>query len=141
MLAGALTRNILLSLAEAEFFRPRWSAEILDEFVRQFERRFSDPKGAARQRAMMERAFPEALVADYGGFIDARYTTNNISIHGDVAIHQFIGEWTVAMPDGETIHETSKGIHILERQADGRWVITMDVWNTDTRPGADTEEM
>ncbi len=70
VLAGALTRNILLSLAEAEFFRPRWSAEILDEFVRQFERRFGDPDGAARQRAMMERAFPEALVADYGGFID-----------------------------------------------------------------------
>ena len=70
VLAGALTRNILLSLAEAEFFRPRWSAEILDEFVRQFERRFGDPEGAARQRAMMERAFPEALVADYGSFIE-----------------------------------------------------------------------
>lgn len=65
VLAGALPRNILLSLAEAEFFRPRWSAEILDEFVRQFERRFGDPEGAARQRSMMERAFPAAVLARY----------------------------------------------------------------------------
>ena len=70
VLAGALPRNILLSLAEAEFFRPRWSAEILDEFVRQFERRFGDLEGAARQRRMMERAFPEALVTDHQGLIE-----------------------------------------------------------------------
>jgi len=30
-LAGALTRNIVLSLAEAGFFRPFWSRRILDE--------------------------------------------------------------------------------------------------------------
>ena len=69
VLAGALARNMLLSLAEAEFFRPRWSSEILDEFVRQFERRFDDPAGAARQRQMMERAFPEALVTDHQALI------------------------------------------------------------------------
>jgi hypothetical protein len=32
VLAGALTRNIILSLAEAGFFRPYWSVRILDEF-------------------------------------------------------------------------------------------------------------
>jgi hypothetical protein len=32
VLAGALTRNIILSLAEAGFFRPYWSVQILDEF-------------------------------------------------------------------------------------------------------------
>ena len=30
-LAGALKRNLLLTLAEAEFFRLRWSDQILDE--------------------------------------------------------------------------------------------------------------
>ncbi|MEM9524145.1 MAG: hypothetical protein AAF982_09160 [Pseudomonadota bacterium] len=30
-LGGALRRNMLLSLAEAGLFRPRWSARILDE--------------------------------------------------------------------------------------------------------------
>ena len=67
-------------------------------------------------------------------FENARYTTNNISIHGDVAIHQFTGQWTTATPDGEPLEELSKGIHILERTPDGNWVITMDVWNTDTPP-------
>lgn len=30
-LAGALKRNLLLTLAEAEFFRLRWSIKVLDE--------------------------------------------------------------------------------------------------------------
>ena len=91
--------------------------------------------GAETNMAMLE----EWLATS--GFADARYITNNISIHGVVAIHQFTGEWTVILPDGETVHETSKGIHVLERLPDGRWVIAMDVWNTDTPPGGDTEEM
>lgn len=31
VLGGALRRNMLLSLAEAGLFRPRWSSRILDE--------------------------------------------------------------------------------------------------------------
>lgn len=31
VLAGALKRNLILSLAAAEFFRIRWSTRILDE--------------------------------------------------------------------------------------------------------------
>lgn len=38
VLVGALTRNVLLSLAEAGFFRPRWTTDILDEFERAFDR-------------------------------------------------------------------------------------------------------
>ncbi len=30
-LAGTLKRNLLLTLAEAEFFRVRWSEQVLDE--------------------------------------------------------------------------------------------------------------
>ena len=30
-LASALRRNLLLTLAEAEFFRVRWSVQVLDE--------------------------------------------------------------------------------------------------------------
>jgi hypothetical protein len=33
-LAGALKRNLLLTLAEAQFFRVRWSAPVLDETQR-----------------------------------------------------------------------------------------------------------
>lgn len=34
VLGGALRRNMLLSLAEAGLFRPRWSTRILDETLK-----------------------------------------------------------------------------------------------------------
>ena len=71
VLAGALSRNILLSLAEAGFYRPRWSADILEEFLRFFIKQYDDEATAIRQRSNMETAFPEALVADYEQLIDA----------------------------------------------------------------------
>lgn len=70
-MVGTLSRNFLLTLADAEFFRLRWSAEILDETERAVEsimtgRGIADARArAARSRANMERAFPEALVEDY----------------------------------------------------------------------------
>jgi len=60
VLIGALTRNILLSFADAGYFSPVWSDDILDEFQRVFVRRFGDEEIALRQRRNMEAAFPEA---------------------------------------------------------------------------------
>jgi len=71
VLAPDLTRNMLLSLAEAEFFRPRWSSRIMDETERTIAmlRRGhdkSDPEGDAnRARLAMERAFEDATVAGF----------------------------------------------------------------------------
>lgn len=70
-LAGTLNRNFLLTLAEAEFFRLRWSSQILDETQRAVEkimtaRAISDgAERAWRSRQKMETAFPEAMVEDY----------------------------------------------------------------------------
>jgi predicted nucleic acid-binding protein len=70
-LAGALKRNLLLSLAEAEFFRVRWSAPILNETEAAI-RAILTGKGvedaddrAARARAYMEAAFEEATVEGF----------------------------------------------------------------------------
>jgi predicted nucleic acid-binding protein len=62
VLAGALTRNIILSLAEAGFFRPYWSFRILDEFERYCAERTGSAENAKRQRGRIEAAFPEAIV-------------------------------------------------------------------------------
>jgi len=73
VLAGTLKRNLLLTLAEAEFFRLRWSVQILDETQRAIQTILegrNDPEAeakAARARSAMERAFEEACV----GGIDA----------------------------------------------------------------------
>jgi len=70
-LAGALKRNLLLTLAEAEFFRARWSAPILDETERAIARMIEqkgDPdhhEKAGRARASIEAAFKDAIVSGF----------------------------------------------------------------------------
>lgn len=71
ILAGALKRNLLLTLAEAEFFRLRWSVQVLEETERAIEkilrgRGVEDATDRARRaRAAMEAAFEEACVLDF----------------------------------------------------------------------------
>ncbi len=73
VLVSTLRRNLLLTLAEAEFFRVRWSAEVLAETQRAIARLLLD-KGrseseasalAERAIAVMRRAFEEAEVTDF----------------------------------------------------------------------------
>ncbi|KIC45473.1 PIN domain-containing protein [Tateyamaria sp. ANG-S1] len=68
VLGGALRRNMLLSLAEAGLFRPRWSARILDETQKAILGITKGATDGARQRAAIEAAFPESLVVGYEVF-------------------------------------------------------------------------
>jgi hypothetical protein len=74
-LASALKRNLLLSLAEAEFFRLRWSTRVLDETEAAIEeilrgKGFDDATARAKQaRASMEAAFEDAMVTDVDNFL------------------------------------------------------------------------
>ena len=76
-LAGALKRNLLLTLAEAEFYRLRWSSRILDETEGAISRILTDkgaqdPDGrAAYARGQMEAAFREASVDNFELLIPA----------------------------------------------------------------------
>jgi hypothetical protein len=74
-LASVLRRNLILSLAEAEFFRVRWSAKVLDETETAIEK-IAEGRGlvdsaqrAKRARQAMEVAFEEGLVTDFDGFL------------------------------------------------------------------------
>jgi hypothetical protein len=74
-LAGALKRNLLLTLAEAEFFRVRWSAKVMQETADAIRdildgRDVSDAeaRGHAAVAAMTD-AFEDAMVADYDDFL------------------------------------------------------------------------
>jgi PIN domain-containing protein len=74
-LAGTLKRNLLLTLAEAEFFRLRWSLLVLEETERAIEKILQGKnvadatERAKRARAAMESAFEEACVADFDDFL------------------------------------------------------------------------
>lgn len=76
-LAGALKRNLLLSLAEAEFFRIRWSTQILDETEAAIRDILTAKgveeagHGAKRARRYMEEAFEEAVVEGFDAMLNA----------------------------------------------------------------------
>lgn len=78
-LVSVWRRNLLLTLAEAEFFRVRWSEKVLEETERAItrlmdERDIADSKTRAAQSvASMRAAFPEALVEDFGLFEATSY--------------------------------------------------------------------
>lgn len=76
-LASVFKRNLLLSLAEAGFFRVRWSVAVLDETERAIERMLT-AKGredaaarARRARESMSVAFEDACVSDFGQLLPA----------------------------------------------------------------------
>jgi hypothetical protein len=76
-LADSLKRNLLLTLAEAGFFRLRWSALVLDETEAAIEAmqrkkgRTDATERAKRARASMETAFEDATVTDFDNFLSA----------------------------------------------------------------------
>lgn len=69
VLGGALRRNMLLSLAEAGLFRPRWSSRVLDETQKAISQITKGETDGARQRAAIKAAFPESLVTGYEIFL------------------------------------------------------------------------
>jgi predicted nucleic acid-binding protein len=72
VLYPATLRDTLLRLAEAGFYRPRWSAQILDEVARNLvsNRAISEAQAQSLIEAITD-AFPEAVVTDYESLIPA----------------------------------------------------------------------
>jgi ketosteroid isomerase-like protein len=59
------------------------------------------------------------------------YTASDIIVAGDTAIERYGGSVTLTPTGGESLSGTFKGIHIYERQADGSWKMSQDIWNFD----------
>jgi uncharacterized protein (TIGR02246 family) len=62
------------------------------------------------------------------------YSDEQITVSGDMAVHYYGFEWTVAPKGEQGIQEKGHGVHVLQRQADGSWKIAYDTWSTDTAP-------
>ena len=82
----------------------------------------------------------EALTAWLTEFMNAvtpnvTYSTSNFMVSGDWAIEPYAGTLTLTPKDGgAATTEGLKGIHIYQRQADGSWKMTHDIWNSDSPP-------
>ena len=74
-LASVLKRNLLLTLAEAEFFRIRWSDKVMDETeaaiakMQAAKGHADSEERASKARLAMETAFQEARVFDFDQFL------------------------------------------------------------------------
>ena len=71
VLFGAYLCDTVLRLAEAELFRPLWSAGVLDELSRNLILRGLRPDQVDRRIGQMRRAFPDAMVEDYEPLVAA----------------------------------------------------------------------
>lgn len=71
ILYPAPTRDLLLSIAEEELFKPFWSATIQDEWIRNLliNRSDLDPKQLNRTATLMNMAFPDAMTEEYEKWI------------------------------------------------------------------------
>jgi hypothetical protein len=61
--------DTLLRLAEAEAYRPLWSADVLAELHRNLVARGLGPDRVDRRIAQMSRSFPDAVVTGYESLI------------------------------------------------------------------------
>lgn len=69
--------------------------------------------------------------------VNGRYTSSEIDVAGDWAIERFTGELALTpKAGGPAVTEQLKGIHVYQRQTDGTWRITQDVWNYNAPPPA-----
>jgi predicted nucleic acid-binding protein len=70
-LAGALRRNILLSLAEAGFYRIQWSEKILVEAGEAIAKITAGKADVPKQIDVMKQAFEEAMIDDFAAIEEA----------------------------------------------------------------------
>jgi ketosteroid isomerase-like protein len=53
---------------------------------------------------------------------------------GDLAYARGIFSWTFRVAEGEPFSDTGKWIAIWRRQADGSWLLSHDIWDSDRVP-------
>ena len=60
-----------------------------------------------------------------------------VTVSGDWAVETYGGVATFSLKGGgDTFVEQIKGIHVYQRDDDGAWQITHDIWNVDAEPAA-----
>jgi ketosteroid isomerase-like protein len=61
------------------------------------------------------------------------FTLNPVEIEGvgKLAYQRGTYQMTMLLPGGVTASDSGKYVEIRRRQADGTWLITRDIWNSD----------
>jgi len=81
--------------------------------------------------AVTGRAAIQAFLESFPPITDFNLTEVTVDGSGDVAFVHGTYSMTLTMPDGMSMSDSGKSIEIRRRQADGRWLITHDIFNSD----------
>lgn len=78
-------------------------------------------------------AYYQSIFDEYEPALSSRY--EHVAVSGDLAYGRGIAEVTLTPRDGGApVTSTAKYLNILERQADGSWMTTHDIWNANEAP-------
>ena len=66
-----------------------------------------------------------------GSSIQGDVEVTDFALSGDLAVERYAYDFEI-VPDagGDSIEDEGKGLHVYQRQPDGTWKITVDIWNS-----------
>ena len=116
-----------VSSARAEAFNNSDAAEIASHFTENAIL-MAPGKPASKGRKAVE-AYYQSIFNEFEPDLDSRYV--EIKISGDIAYARGIADVTlISKSGGDTTTSSAKYVNILERQSDGTWKTTHDIWNS-----------
>lgn len=120
-----------VSNARAEAFNRSDAAEIAAYFTD--EAILMAPGTPAMTGRDAVRDYYQSIFDQYTPKLESRYV--EVEVEGDLAYGRGIATITLT-PEGsrDTVVSTSKYLNILERQPDGSWKTTHDIWNANSAP-------
>ncbi len=79
------------------------------------------------QKAIQE--YYQSIFDEFDTALESGY--EDVKVHGDLAYGRgFAKVWLTPKSGGEKMYSESKYLNILERQSDGTWKTTHDIWNS-----------
>jgi uncharacterized protein (TIGR02246 family) len=86
----------------------------------------------------------DAALAEHKSFLD-QYTVEgqapsaDVRVSGNLAVARGTYTWTnIHKADGSSVTDIGKWLAVFQRQSDGSWKYSWDIWNSDTEPAAPT---
>ena len=124
--AGDISKIKTLSAARAKAFNEGNADEIAAAFTESGVLMAPGASSTTGRRAVRE--YYQHIFDQYKTFLESGY--EEVKVSGDLAYGVgFANVKLVPHNGGDTLVSTAKYINILERQNDGSWLTTYDIWN------------
>lgn len=115
-----------MSAERAEAFRNGDAAGIAVHFTE--DGILMAPGSPAQQGREAVREYYQSIFDEFETSLDSYY--DEVDVSGDLAFGRGFADVTaISRESGDTIRSTSKYINILQRQPNGTWQTTHDIWN------------